>query len=69
MTDGNNSGTEHSSRRVSVESDSPYFMHSSDNPSALFMSFLLNGDNYPSWKRAWRMLYLKTCMTMLHMLR
>jgi len=31
---------------------SPYFLHSADHPGSILVSILLNGDNYPTWKRA-----------------
>ena len=34
---------------------SPYFLHSADHPGAILVSTLLNGDNYPTWKRAMKM--------------
>jgi hypothetical protein len=32
-----------------------YFLHSADHPGSILVSILLNGDNYPSWKRAMKM--------------
>ncbi|XP_019052464.1 PREDICTED: uncharacterized protein LOC109114373 [Nelumbo nucifera] len=29
---------------------SPYFLHPSDNPGAILVSFLLNRENYPTWR-------------------
>ena len=34
---------------------SPYFLHSTDHPGSILVSTLLNGDNYPTWKRAMKM--------------
>ncbi|MFV0960813.1 hypothetical protein QML37_31435, partial [Klebsiella pneumoniae] len=34
---------------------SPYFLHHSDNPGAILVTTLLNGDNYSTWCRAMRM--------------
>ncbi|XP_057951067.1 uncharacterized protein LOC131145906 [Malania oleifera] len=34
---------------------SPYFLHSADHPGVILVSTLLNGDNYPTWKRARKM--------------
>ncbi|XP_057976015.1 uncharacterized protein LOC131163445 [Malania oleifera] len=31
---------------------SPYFLHSTDQLGDILVSTLLNGDNYPTWKRA-----------------
>lgn len=33
----------------------PYFLHSGDNPRAVFVSQILNGENYPSWCRSMEM--------------
>ena len=36
----------------SIAIDSPYYLHPSDNSRMVFVSTILNGDNYPIWKRA-----------------
>ncbi|XP_043693222.1 uncharacterized protein LOC122643692 [Telopea speciosissima] len=40
---------------ASLDPSSPYHLHHSDNPGALLVSTPLNGDNYPTWRRAMRM--------------
>jgi hypothetical protein len=34
---------------------SPYFLHSANHPGVILVFILLNGDNYPTWKRAMKM--------------
>ena len=34
---------------------SPYFLHPSENPSLVFTSCVLNGNNFYSWSRSMRM--------------
>ncbi|XXG62454.1 hypothetical protein AAC387_Pa05g0807 [Persea americana] len=40
---------------VNETSNSPYYLHHSDNPGTILVSTPLTGDNYPTWKRAMRM--------------
>ncbi|KAG5526144.1 hypothetical protein RHGRI_032430 [Rhododendron griersonianum] len=40
---------------VVLGSDDPYFIHHSDNPTAVLVSPLLSGDNYGTWLRAMTM--------------
>ena len=35
----------------SDDSSSPYYLHPSDNPSALLVSEIFNGENYAAWSR------------------
>ncbi|XP_043723628.1 uncharacterized protein LOC122670695 [Telopea speciosissima] len=39
----------------SLDLSSPYHLHHSDNPGTVLVSTPLNGDNYPTWRRAMRM--------------
>nr|CAD1842112.1 unnamed protein product [Ananas comosus var. bracteatus] len=51
-SEGANGSTKPVDSTKPVNSDSPYYLHPSDNPGTVFVSCPLNGDNYPTWKRA-----------------
>ncbi|KAL5818430.1 hypothetical protein ACOSQ4_022272 [Xanthoceras sorbifolium] len=43
------------SNSISPIHNSPFYIHPSDSPGTVLVSQLLNGDNYPTWRRAMRM--------------
>ena len=43
---------------TNINSDSPYFLHSSDNPGVSIVTQSLTGENYATWSRAVRMALL-----------
>ncbi|XP_043694201.1 uncharacterized protein LOC122644899 [Telopea speciosissima] len=45
-------GSSQTSKMTTMDPSSLYHLHHSDNPGALLVSTPLNGDNYPTWRRA-----------------
>ncbi|XP_077238366.1 uncharacterized protein LOC143879726 [Tasmannia lanceolata] len=44
--------TNASQESLAIDMTSPYYLYPSDNPGMVLVSCLLDGENYPTWKRA-----------------